>query len=362
VTRKVLMLGPALEVMGGITSVTQTWLASKALQDVEVIHVGTVGEGRRSRKAIQMVQAQGAFLQALGKKPDLVHIHVANWLSFLRKVWYFQQARAARLPVVLHIHGDHFADFHDKSEASAALVRHAFERSALVLALSERARRSFDEWTGGRARTEVLYNPVLLDGVGTGRPLAEPPVILFMGLVGDRKGVFDLVAVIPEILAAAPGTRFVFGGNGEVDRLRAAIAAAGVEGSCEVLGWVAGAAKVRAFERASIYCLPSYSEGLPVSVLEAMAAGLPVVSTAIAGTPEAVRDGESGFLITPGDRAALAERLCCLASDASLRASMGQAGRALAEARFGSEAIAGRLRKLWESALGEGASMVERDS
>jgi glycosyltransferase involved in cell wall biosynthesis len=67
-------------------------------------------------------------------------------------------------------------------------------------------------------------------------------------------------------------------------------------------------------------------------------------------------------LITPGDRAALADRLARLASDASLRASMGQAGRALAEARFGSEAIAARLRKLWDSALGEGASVVERDS
>jgi glycosyltransferase involved in cell wall biosynthesis len=230
-------------------------------------------------------------------------------------------------------------------------VRHAFERAALVLALSERARRSFDEWTGGRARTEVLYNPVVLDGVGTGNPTAEPPLILFMGLVGDRKGVFDLVAVIPEILEKAPGTRFVFGGNGEVDRLRAAIAAAGVEESCEVLGWVAGPDKVRAFGRASIYCLPSYREGLPVSVLEAMAAGIPVVSTAIAGTPEAVAEGESGFLIEPGDRAGLAARLSRLARDASLRASMGQAGRAIAEARFGSEAVAERLVRLWDSVL-----------
>jgi glycosyltransferase involved in cell wall biosynthesis len=343
------MLGPALDVMGGITSVTKTWLASRALADVEVLHVGTVGEGRRAKKAVQMLQAQGAFLQALRQRPALVHIHVANWLSFLRKVWYVQQARAAKLPVVLHIHGDHFADFHDQSAASAALVRHAFCNAALVLALSERARRTFDEWTLSRARTEVLYNPVVLDGVGTGAPLATPPTVLFMGLVGDRKGVFDLVAAIPEVVAAVPGTRFVIGGNGELDRLRAAIAAAGVGASTEVLGWIAGPDKVRAFERASIYCLPSYSEGLPVSVLEAMAAGLPVVSTAIAGTPEAVGEGTTGFLLAPGDRAALAERLIRLARDASLRGAMGQAGRAVAEARFGSEPIAERLIKLWES-------------
>ncbi len=116
-----------------------------------------------------------------------------------------------------------------------------------------------------------------------------------------------------------------------------------------MLGWIAGEDKVRAFERAAIYCLPSYSEGLPVSVLEAMAAGLPVVSTAIAGTPEAVAEGENGFLIVPGDRAALADRLIRLARDPSLRSGMGGAGRAIAEERFGSEAIAARLRKLWES-------------
>ena len=124
----------------------------------------------------------------------------------------------------------------------------------------------------------------------------------------------------------------------------------GVSGHVEVMGWTAGDAKVDAFQSADVYCLPSYAENLPVSILEAMAARLPVVSTPVAGTPEEVLEGETGFLVQPGDRDALSDRLIRLLSDGALRTTMGQAGRKHAEENFDNEVVCKRLIELWESA------------
>ena len=100
-----------------------------------------------------------------------------------------------------------------------------------------------------------------------------------------------------------------------------------------------------------MYCLPSYAEYLPVSILEAMAARLPVVGTPVAGTPEEIIEGETGFMIEPGDRPEMAERLVRLLKDPELRAEMGAAGRLRAEAHFDNEVVCTRLIGLWREAM-----------
>jgi glycosyltransferase involved in cell wall biosynthesis len=118
------------------------------------------------------------------------------------------------------------------------------------------------------------------------------------------------------------------------------------------MGWTAGPDKTQAFKSADVYCLPSYAENLPVSVLEGMAASLPVVGTPVAGTPEAILDGQTGFMVEPGDREALTDRLIRLLLDPRLRAQMGAAGRARAEEHFDNEVVVGRLVALWRELSG----------
>ena len=120
------------------------------------------------------------------------------------------------------------------------------------------------------------------------------------------------------------------------------------------MGWTAGDDKTRAFQTADVYCLPSYAENLPVSILEAMAARLPVVGTPVAGTPEEIIEGETGFMIEPGDRPEMAERLVRLLKDPELRAQMGAAGRLRAEAHFDNEVVCTRLIGLWREAIDSG--------
>jgi glycosyltransferase involved in cell wall biosynthesis len=349
------MIGPGLDVPGGMTAVHRTWLDAEAMADVQVDYFETMGEGSLLTKVGKNIAGDAKFLARLatGYRPDVFHIHVADRRSFYRKLAYFEQASLTGRPVVVHIHGAVFEDFHDASPANAKAIHWMFKRAALVLVLHHRLLRKAQEWVGDKARLEILYNPVDLRPFDAGCTLApdRPPTVLMMGEIGERKGAFDLLAAIPSVLERVPNARFRFAGNGEIDRLHTAVDSMGLSAHVDVLGWVSGDTKVQAFLDADVYCLPSYAENLPVSVLEAMAARLPVVSTDIAGTPEAVIDGETGFLVTPGDRSAIAEKLTVLLANQTLRKKMAQAGRARAELHFDNEVVVKHLLSLWKSTI-----------
>ena len=108
---------------------------------------------------------------------------------------------------------------------------------------------------------------------------------------------------------------------------------------------------MQAWRDADVFCLPSYAEGLPMSVLEAMGSGLPVVSTAINGTPDAVIDGVTGLLHEPGDRATLAGHLIALLSSHDLRIQQGRAGYERVTAEFDPERQAARLHRMWATVV-----------
>jgi glycosyltransferase involved in cell wall biosynthesis len=351
------MIGPHLDAQGGIATVARTWLGAQALQGVDMTYVGTVGsDPNMAKKALDMATNQAKFAARLarGWRPDLFHIHLSYFKSFYRKLAYFEQAHATGRPVLVHLHAPDLDAFHDASPIHAAAMARMFSRASRVVCLSEAMATTVRAWCPAEARLEVIYNPVDMARFdGPNRPPTDHPTVLFMGAIGDRKGTWDLLAAIPGLLTRVPGARFVLAGDGEVDRLRAEVAAMGLGNQVEVPGWVSGDQIRTHYAAADIYCLPSHQEGLPMSILEAMAAGLPVVSTPIAGIPESVIDGQTGFLVPPGDRVGLEARLGELLADAELRATMGEAGRALAAERFDVEVVVTQIRDLWQTVLDE---------
>ena len=353
------VLGPTLEARGGISTVNQLWLASAAWGACEIEFIETMTDaGSPARRSLHMVRQQAHFVRRLaaGWRPDLVHVHLSYFTSFYRKLIYIEEALAVGLPVVIHVHAPDLEGFAAAHAVHAQAMKRAFRRVDRVVVLSHAMAATVRQLAGPDVRIEVIYNPVRVADFG-GRPRAAtaPPVCLFMGIVGDRKGTFDLARSIPAALEQAPGARFVFGGNGEVDALRTLLDELGVARSCDVLGWISGDDKRAAFDQATVYCLPSYHEGLPMSILEAMAGGLPVVSTPIAGIPEAVIDGETGYLVAPGDTPALARRLGRLLSDGAHARALGAAGAARAGACFDVDVVVAQVASLWRTILAERA-------
>jgi len=345
----VAMIGPELDARGGIASVSRALLGAPALAAHTIDYVPTMRDGSGPRKALGVARRQAAFVARLarGWRPEVFHIHLSYYSSFYRKLAYFEQARATGAPVVVHVHAPDLHAFHHASSVHATAIRHVFTQADRVVALSDDMARTIHRLAGPGAAVDVIYNPVVLDGPPPVRAPDRTPVALFLGEIGQRKGTWDLVEAMPAVLSAVPGARFRIGGNGDEARLRDRVAALGIADSVDVLGWVTGADKARELATATLLTLPSYQEGLPMSILEAMGAALPVVSTPIAGIPEAVVDGETGYLVPPGDTEALADRLITLLAAPGAATRMGEAARTRAEAIFALDVVASELSALW---------------
>jgi glycosyltransferase involved in cell wall biosynthesis len=269
-----------------------------------------------------------------GGRVALLHAHMASRASFWRKLFFILPSFVFRVPVIVHLHGAEFQQFYGKESLPVVrrLIRFIFENASRVIVLSD----GWREWARmvfPNAKVVAVYNPVVLPA-STPFSGREPLTLLFLGRIGERKGAFDLIDAVAQIKGRFPGIRLLMGGDGEVEVARKRADDLGVSSNVELIGWVSGADKQALLESATVYVLPSYNEGLPMSVLEAMAAGLPVVSTPVGGIPEALHDGVEGFLVQPGNTSALAERLERLLDDASLRQRMGDAARQKVESTF----------------------------
>ena len=355
------MLGPRLDAQGGISSVARAWLNAAAMKSttenpINIDYFSTVSTDTRRKKAAVVAWRQARFVARLarGWRPDIAHIHTGYYVSFYRKMAYFEQTVAAGIPTLVHIHAPDMESFHDAAPLHKRAIQRMFSRAARVVVLSNNMESMVRKWMGDQAKIKVIYNPVDLDLYRPSPASNErPPTVLFMGKVGERKGTWDLVSTIPDVLKKIPNAQFRFGGDGEVEQLEREIKRLGVEQNAKVLGWVDGKSKLEQFAQASVYCLPSYNEGLPMSILEAMGAGLPVVSTPIAGIPEAVRDGETGSLAQPGDIPGLTHALIELLGNPQMREAYGKAGRKRAETHFEVNGIVQQVRDLWACVLQE---------
>jgi glycosyltransferase involved in cell wall biosynthesis len=164
-------------------------------------------------------------------------------------------------------------------------------------------------------------------------PTPGERIVVSAGRLSPDKGFDVLIRAAADVCAADPGARFVVFGDGVLrDELPRQARAAGLGDRVAFAGFRTDLDRL--MPHADVFVLPSYNEGLPNVVLEASAAGVPVVATAVSGTPEAVLDGETGFLVPAGDAAAIADRLTRLLADPDRRRHMGRTGRAFMTRQF----------------------------
>ena len=182
-------------------------------------------------------------------------------------------------------------------------------------------------------------------------------IILFLGSVGQRKGVMDILQAAPLIFIEHPDAYFLLAGEeesrGEKMAMEKISKEKKVAEKIQFLGSVTGLAKLVLFQSAMIYILPSYGENLPFALLEAMAVGLPVVTTPVGAIPEIVKDGENGFLIQPGDYQALAGRINQLLDDRDLRVAMSKANTSRIQADFMPETSMKLINDIYDQLISE---------
>jgi glycosyltransferase involved in cell wall biosynthesis len=180
--------------------------------------------------------------------------------------------------------------------------------------------------------------------------------VVFLGAINRAKGVDDLVAAWRDVHRRIPQARLVIAGSGEVDRLLADLPAGADAAGIDFPGWIDADDRARLLRRAWLFVLPSHAEALPMSILESMAAGVPVVASRVGGIPTAVVDGETGVLIEPGDVDALARAIHDVIGDEARRTRFGRAARARVEAHFSAEARLRSVDALWSEVIAAAAA------
>ncbi|MBX9026339.1 MULTISPECIES: glycosyltransferase family 4 protein [Collinsella] len=330
---KVLMVGPDLSLHGGIVSVVQGYLDGGLPEACDGFdYLGTGVGCSKLAKSFAFARALARYAMAMPSY-DIVHLHISARGSYRRKSIMARMAHKAGKRVILHDHDGEFKKaFEESDDAYRRDVRETFGIADRVVVLSEEWRDYFAENVCDSGKIDVVHNGVKV----TAKPCSpcSRHDVLFLGRLDARKSPDVLLRASRDVLSCFPDTKIVFGGDGEVEKNKQLAAELDIADRCEFLGWVTGDEREALFERAAVYCLPSKNEGMPMSVLEAMARGIPTIATSVGGIPQVIRDGVNGYLMPVDDESKLSGLLCTLMGSEDLRLSIGRAGRSTISGRF----------------------------
>ncbi|MBD2312370.1 glycosyltransferase family 4 protein [Desertifilum sp. FACHB-1129] len=329
-TLKVISLGPSLLQQGGMAAV-ENIILRYAPSDVSIKHISTHEEGSGVQKI--KVFAQG-LLNLISKllrgRADLLHVHFSERACVYRTLAIMAIASIFRRPVVLHAHGSEFREFYAKLSAPVqGLVRFMLGQCSRFVVLSESWKDYYQHTLKlTDKQVVVLANPIELPPAIPNREQSHPVKIVFLGRIGQRKGTFDLIQAFAAMTREQKAkARLILAGDGEEDAARKLIKSLDLAGVTSLLGWIDSAKRNEILQSADIFVLPSYNEGLPMAMLEAMSWGLPAIVTPVGGIPEVIEHGRNGLLVNPGDVERLTQGLQQLIEDETYRLELGKQAR-----------------------------------
>ncbi len=340
-----------------LTLSTQQAPACECLDGIEVVRVPGIDLTRAAgiQSAVSMHAWVAAYRALSRRQVDLIHAH---------NLFFHLSLAGACLSTALHVPlvtTAHLGPV-DRLGGAYSTLAGLYERTigGFILRASSRVIAVSDAVAGHTLRLGARPASVITipNGVDTQRFAprtsggSSRPTVVFVGRLIFNKGPQFLLDAVPQVLAQHPDARFEIVGDGPMrqalelharrDGLNGCVHFAGQRDDVE-----------RLLTEADVFVRPSLLEGMPLTVLEAMACGLPVVATPVGGTAELVHDGVNGYLVEPGSRTELAERLCTLLGDAGLRRDMGSKGRTLVESGYDWNEIADRTVEVYEQALGD---------
>lgn len=308
---KVLMVGPDRSVHGGISAMVNSYYEAGLGNEVDLKYIGTMKEGSKAKK---LLIAIGAYLEfaSLVSSFDVVHVNAASDRSFMRKSYFIRCAKRHGKKVVLHQHGGDFKNYYENliSDKRRRYFRRILDMADVMLVLTS----SWKDYFGKLTRDDKII--VFPNGVKTAGYEADNidvtfekkdlNKLLFLGRICSDKGIDELIKAVSELHDTNPRIKLYLGGIYEEERYKRIIEESSF---AEYLGWITGKEKDRYLRECGVYVLPSYYEGLPVSVLEAMLHGCVVVSTKVGGIPEIIDDGREGYLVEPKNANALKDAI-----------------------------------------------------
>lgn len=350
--KKVCMIVPSFTAKGGITTVVNGYRNSELENEYQIEYIETYCDGSKLSKIFKAICAYLKFGKKLIlNKPDLVHVHSSFGGSFYRKLPIIYMASFFHIPIVNHIHGSEIADLYiNASLKKKKLVEKCFDKCRYLIVLSE-------EWkekimvVKTNTPTVVVENYSVIHKECLRRKTNEIKQILFLGFLTELKGCFDIPEIIEKVVQQYDKLKVVLAGSGEIEKIREILKKKNLEKYFVFPGWVKNEEKKKLLEESDLFLLPSYTEAMPMSILEAMGYGLPIVTSDVGGIPQLVEDKKNGFMIKPGDIDGFATAILNIIQNEDLNYEMGKNSMVKADEKYSLEGHIEKIKTVYEDIL-----------
>lgn len=342
---KVLVVATSRKTRGGITSVVKAHETGEQWKKYHCKWIQTHRDGNSIQKLWYLITALLEYLILLPFY-NIVHIHVGLRTSVTRKLIFARIAKAYKKKIIIHFHPS--TEKHLFEKKLNASIKELFDYADLVIVLSPQWTKWINQAFPDRQyRMKVLYNPCPL----VNRDFSKKKnAILYAGTLNERKGYDRLLQAFALIASKYPSWKIVFAGNGEIEQGKILQRQLDIKtNQIEFLGWITGKEKEKAFQEASIYCLPSWGEGFPMGVLDALAYGIPVITTPVGGIMDLIKNGVNGLIYDVYNINELAHCLSELMDSPELREKMTKEADKLVKNEFNIYNICKQLDSIYAS-------------
>lgn len=298
ISSKILFLGVSMKTKGGMAAVLVSY--NQYIEQMRFIPTWRLGN-----KLVKSWYALQAWVRTwwlchFNRELKIVHIHGAANASFQRCRMFIRLAKKCGKKVILHEHAADFVEFYNNSKDKEGIVS-TINMCDCLIALSKSWKNYFTSIGVEGYKIHVLNNIVSPPATEGKHPDDEKLHLMYMGEISNRKGAFDLLKALADNKDYFNGKLFVRMGGNEVDGdIKTYIRDNGLSDFVSFEGWISRNAKVDCMVWQDVYILPSYNEGLPIAILEAMSYRHPIISTPVGGIPEVVEHGINGLLVQPG--------------------------------------------------------------
>lgn len=358
-----MILSPALDAVSGVSTHANMLLASPLAEDFDLLHFQVGSEGRKEsvfQKFRRFLLSPFELALALFRhRPHIVHLNTSlDAKAYWRDWGYLVVAKLLGAKVVNQIHGGALPrDLFSGNAFLTWLLRRFICLSDVVSILSREEYRAYTDFAP-QARIVHIPNaidPTALLGVIRPPDRARPLKLVYVGRLAREKGLFEAVAAMAALCAEGRLLSFDIAGAGmDATALQDAVNRLGMSEVVHFLGPVFGAKKHALWQEADVFVFPTYAEGLPYALLEAMAAGTPTVACPVGAIPDVMQDGVHGFFVPARDIQALAAAIARLDDERELLYRMALAGRLHTLERYTVARLAEDFRRLYTDAKGRG--------
>ncbi|MCW3786645.1 glycosyltransferase family 4 protein [Plebeiibacterium sediminum] len=342
---KILIIATSRKTQGGVTSVVKAHEQGDQWEKYNCKWIETHVDRNVLFKLFYFLKSIFIFLFKIPFY-HAVHIHFSEPPSAIRKSLFIFIAKILRKKVILHFHS--YSIETTLYSNFSWLYRYIFKHGDLCIILSNYWKIELEKFYPAIRNIKVLLNPIV---PGKKIQSNKKNYILFAGTLNKRKGYADLLQAFAPICNKYLDWKIVFAGNGEIDN---AIKLAKNLNICDQVvmrGWISGKEKEKLFAESSVFCLPSYAEGLPMALLDAWSYGLPSIITSVGGIPDVAIDNENAILCTPGNIKDLSSKLDTLLSDKELQIKLSQASLKLSDGELNINKINNQLDSIYKSCL-----------